>query len=97
MAHLSAFVMCQRSAGPGGQRTTHVRCASRHESAPVDSPGRRSGLAGDVRALVKGHESFCKAAPQTLARVGQLLSFPDGIRRRELRVEVPIAYKLDDR
>ena len=46
---------------------------------------------------VAGHDSFRKAALQALARVGQLPNFPDEIRRRELLVEVPITYKLDDR
>ena len=46
---------------------------------------------------VVGHESFRKAALQALARVGQLPGFPDEIGRRELLVEVPITYKLDDR
>ena len=46
---------------------------------------------------VVGHESFRKAALQALARVGQLPNFPDDIERRELLVEVPITYKLDDR
>jgi protein TonB len=46
---------------------------------------------------VAGHDSFRKAALQALARVGQLPNFPDEIRRRELPVEVPITYKLDDR
>ena len=46
---------------------------------------------------VEGHESFRKAALQALARVGLLPNFPDEIRRREILVEVPIAYKLDDR
>ena len=46
---------------------------------------------------VVGHESFRKAALQALARVGQLPNFPDDIQRRELLVEVPITYKLDDR
>ena len=46
---------------------------------------------------VAGHDSFRKAALQALARVGQLPNFPDEIRDRELLVEVPITYKLDDR
>lgn len=46
---------------------------------------------------VAGHDSFRKAALQALVRVGQLPNFPDEIRRRELLVEVPITYKLDDR
>ena len=46
---------------------------------------------------VAGHDSFRKAALQALSRVGQLPNFPDEIRRRELLVEVPITYKLDDR
>ena len=46
---------------------------------------------------VVGHESFRKAALQALKRVGQLPNFPDEIGRRELLVEVPITYKLDDR
>ena len=46
---------------------------------------------------VVGHESFRKAALQALARVGQLPNFPEDIERRELLVEVPITYKLDDR
>lgn len=46
---------------------------------------------------VSGHESFRKAALQALRRVGKLPNFPDEIRRRELLVQVPIAYKLDDK
>ena len=46
---------------------------------------------------VAGHDSFRQAALQALRRVGQLPNFPDEIRRRELLVEVPITYKLDDR
>ena len=46
---------------------------------------------------VAGHDSFRKAALQALTRVGQLPRFPDEIQRRELLVEVPIAYKLEDR
>ena len=46
---------------------------------------------------VAGHDSFRKAALQALTRVGQLPQFPDDIRRRELLVEVPITYKLEDR
>lgn len=42
---------------------------------------------------VSGHESFGDAALQTLRRVGQLPPFPDGIRRRELLVEVPITFR----
>ena len=39
---------------------------------------------------VTGHSSFGDAALQVLRQVGQLPSFPDEIRRRELRVEMPI-------
>ena len=46
---------------------------------------------------VEGHDSFRRAALQALTRVGQLPNFPDEIRQRELLVEVPITYKLDDR
>ena len=46
---------------------------------------------------VAGHDSFRQAALQALRRVGQLPNFPDEIRQRELLVEVPITYKLDDR
>ena len=46
---------------------------------------------------VAGHDSFRKAALQALTRVGQLPRFPDEIQRRELLVEVPIAYKIEDR
>ena len=45
---------------------------------------------------VAGHESFRKAALQALSRVGLLPNFPDEIRRRELLVEIPITYRLDD-
>ena len=45
---------------------------------------------------VAGHDSFRKAALQALTRVGQLPPFPDDIRRRELLVEVPIAYRIGD-
>ena len=43
---------------------------------------------------VAGHDSFRRAALRALTRVGQLPNFPDEIRRRELLVEVPIAYKI---
>ena len=46
---------------------------------------------------VAGHDSFRQAALQALRRVGQLPNFPDEIQRRELLVEVPITYKLDNR
>ena len=46
---------------------------------------------------VTGHDSFGDAAKQALKRVGQLPPFPSDIRRRELLVEVPIAYKIEDK
>ena len=48
-------------------------------------------------AEVDGHNSFGDAAKRALKRVGQLPRFPDEIRRRELLVEVPITYRLEDR
>ena len=45
---------------------------------------------------VTGHDSFRQSALQALTRIGQLPNFPDEIRRRELLVEVPITYRLDD-
>lgn len=44
-----------------------------------------------------GHDSFREATLQALTRVGQLPPFPDEIRRRELLVEVPITYQIEDR
>ena len=46
---------------------------------------------------VTGHHSFRDAALRALRRVGQLPSFPSEIRRRELVMEVPIAYRIEDR
>ena len=46
---------------------------------------------------VDGHDSFGDAARRALRRVGQLPPFPDEIRRRELLVEVPITYRIEDR
>ena len=46
---------------------------------------------------VDGHSSFGDAALRALTRVGQLPQFPEEIRRRELLVEVPITYQLQDR
>ena len=41
-------------------------------------------------AEVSGHEMFRKSALQALWRVGQLPTFPEAIRRRELLVEFPL-------
>ena len=46
---------------------------------------------------VTGHNSFADAALQILRQVGQLPSFPDEIRQRELTVEAPIAYRIENR
>ena len=46
---------------------------------------------------VVGHNSFGDAAKRALKRVGQLPRFPDEIRRRELLMEVPITYRIEDR
>ena len=46
---------------------------------------------------IVGHASFRDAALRALTRVGQLPRFPDEIRRRELLVEVPITYQIDNR
>lgn len=46
---------------------------------------------------VIGHKSFGDAAERALKRVGQLPPFPSEIRRRELLVEVPITYRIEDR
>ncbi len=48
-------------------------------------------------AEITGHKSFGDAARQALRRVGQLPPFPSDVRRRELLVEVPITYRIDDR
>ena len=58
---------------------------------------RRDGEVIDPQVVeVDGHKSFGAAAEQALKRVGQLPRFPDEIRRREIVVEVPITYRLDD-
>ena len=44
---------------------------------------------------VTGHDSFGKAALQTLDRLGSLPPFPEDIRGRELTVEVPLTYSID--
>ena len=46
---------------------------------------------------VTGHNSFGDAALQALRQVGQLPPFPDEIRRRDLMMEVPIAYRIENR
>ena len=46
---------------------------------------------------VTGHDLFGDAAKRALERVGQLPPFPADIRRRELLVEVPISYQIEDR
>ena len=46
--------------------------------------------------VITGHDSFGDAALKALRQVGQLPPFPDEIRRRELLVEVPITYQIDD-
>ena len=46
---------------------------------------------------IVGHNSFGDAAMQALKRVGQLPPFPSEIRRRQITIDVPIVYQLDDR
>ena len=46
---------------------------------------------------ITGHDSFREATLQALMRVGHLPPFPNEIRRRELRVEVPITYQIVSR
>ena len=46
---------------------------------------------------ISGHNSFGDAALQALGQVSQLPPFPDEIRRRELMVEVPITYQIENR
>ena len=48
-------------------------------------------------AEITGHESFRKSALQALRRVGQLPTFPEAIRHRELLVEFPLIYSIQDR
>lgn len=59
---------------------------------------RRDGEVIDPQIVeVDGHSSFGDAALRALTRVGQLPQFPEEIRRREILVEVPITYQLQDR
>ena len=58
---------------------------------------RRDGEVLNPEAVVTGHDSFGDAAKQALNQVGQLPPFPDEIQRRELLVEVPITYRIEDR
>ena len=44
---------------------------------------------------IAGHDSFGKAALQTLDRLGSMPPFPEDIRQRELTVEVPLTYSID--
>lgn len=44
-----------------------------------------------------GHKSFRREALRALSRVGQMPPFPSGIRRKQLSVEVPIAYQIKKR
>ena len=46
---------------------------------------------------ISGHNSFGDAGLQALGQVSQLPPFPDEIRRRELMVEVPITYQIENR
>ena len=43
-----------------------------------------------------GHKSFGDASIQALKRVGQLPPFPSEIRKRQITMDVPIVYQLDD-
>ena len=59
---------------------------------------RRNGEVIDPQITeIIGHSSFGDAALQVLRQVGQLPSFPDEIRRCELRVEMPINYRIENR
>ena len=59
---------------------------------------RRDGeVVGTEVVKVTGHDSFGDAAKRALKRVGQLPPFPSDIRRRELLVEVPISYKIENK
>ena len=44
---------------------------------------------------IAGHDSFGKAALQSLDRLGSLPPFPEDIRQRELTLEVPLTYSID--
>ena len=44
---------------------------------------------------ITGHDSFGAAALRALKRVDRLPPFPEEIRRRELTVEVPLTYSVD--
>ena len=46
---------------------------------------------------LNGHKSFGDAAMRALKRVGQLPPFPSEIRRRQITMDVPIVYQLEDR
>ena len=46
---------------------------------------------------IVGHNSFGDAAMRALKRVGQLPPFPDEIRRRQITMDVPIVYQLEDK
>ena len=46
---------------------------------------------------IVGHNSFGDAAMRALKRVGQLPPFPSEIRRRQITMDVPIVYQLEDR
>ena len=50
-----------------------------------------------VVVSVSGHDAFGEAALQALKRVGQLPPFPPDIRRPDLLVDAPIAYRMEDR
>ena len=94
----------------GSYLDTVFRKIERHEVYPMIAA--RSGLEGrvvlrftlrrDGEVLnpevveVSGHRSFRRAALQGLARASLLPSFPDGIRRAELLVEVPLTFRATD-
>lgn len=58
---------------------------------------RWDGEVLNPEAVVTGDDSFGDAAKQALKRIGRLPPFPDEIKRRELMVEVPISYQVEDR
>ena len=57
---------------------------------------RRGGEVLDPEIVdITGHDSFGAAALRALKRVDRLPPFPEEIRRRELTVEVPLTYSID--
>ena len=58
---------------------------------------RRDGEVTNAEvAELTGHDSFRQAALQTLIRAGRLPSFPEEIRLREINMEIPLTYSIED-